>query len=192
MSQTIPQTFVLTVPNRQGGDPLQLFCQMDSTGLLIINGVSVSGLNLNTSGVTDSTNKRFVTDAQLTEIQNLTNLLSEQLLSSTPNVNLNSASATSLYTVPAAKSCVITKVVVRNASTSLTTASIAFGFNSPSFNNVIATATHTELTGNTLYSILSAKAGSTVGVAADVFSVLPTILQGAAATVTIDVYGYLF
>lgn len=114
------------------------------------------------------------------------------LLSSTSSVDMNTATATTLFTVPTGKSCVVTHVVVRNASTSLTTASYSFGFNSASFNDVIANATHTELTGATLYTVLSAKTGATRGVAADLFKVLMNTLQGGAATTTIDVFGYLF
>lgn len=113
-------------------------------------------------------------------------------LSSTSSVDMNTATATTLYTVPTGKSCIITHVIVRNASTSLTTASYSLGFNSAAFNNVIADATHTELTGSTLYTVLIAKAGATRGVAADTFKVLMNILQGGAATTTMDVYGYLF
>lgn len=114
------------------------------------------------------------------------------LLGSTASVDMNTATATTLYTVPPGKSCIISHVVVRAASTSLTTASYSFGFNSASFNDVIANATHTELTGSTLYTILSAKAGATRGAAGDAFKVLMNTLQGGAATTTIDVFGYLF
>jgi hypothetical protein len=116
----------------------------------------------------------------------------ETLLSTTASVNLNTATATTIYTVPSGKSCVVTKVVVRNASTSLTTASYSFGFNSAAFNNVIADATHTELTGNTLYSLIAAKTGATVGTTTQTFKVKANTLQGGAATVTIDVFGYVF
>lgn len=116
----------------------------------------------------------------------------DSLLSTTTGVDMNTATATTLYTVPTGKSCIITRVVVRAASTSLTTASYSFGFNSAAFDNIIANATHTELTGATLYTILSAKVGSTRGVAGDTFKVLMNTLQGGAATTTIDVFGYLF
>lgn len=112
-------------------------------------------------------------------------------LASVSGVDMNTATPTTLFTVPAGVSCIIERVVVRNASTSLTTASYSFGFNSATYNDVIADATHTELTGNTLYTILSAKIGAKRGAAADVFKVLMNVLQGGAATATIDVYGYL-
>ena len=119
-------------------------------------------------------------------------IVNEQQLSSTPLVNLNTAPATTLYTVPAGKSCIITRVIMRLASTSLTTVSVSFGFTTAAFADVIADATHTELTGNTLYTILIPKVGAFIGVAAATFKVLCNILQGGAATATIDVYGILF
>lgn len=107
-------------------------------------------------------------------------------------VNMNTATATLLYTVPAGKSCIITKVVVRLASVSLTTVSVSFGWTTAAWADVIANATHTELTGNTLYTVLIPMVGAKVGVAAGTFKVLCNTLQGAAATVTIDVFGYLY
>lgn len=116
----------------------------------------------------------------------------DALLATVASVDMNTATASALYTVPTGKSAIITRVVVRNASTSLTTASYSFGFNSATYNDVIADATHTELTGSTLYTALNAKAGAKVGVAGDILKVLMNILQGGAATTTIDVFGYLF
>ena len=116
----------------------------------------------------------------------------EVRLSTTPSVDMNAAPATTLYTCPSGRSCVITKVVVRNASTSLTTASYSFGWTTAAFADVIADATHTELTGATLYTRLEAKAGATLGTSTDTFKVLMNVLQGGAATTTIDVFGYTF
>jgi len=118
--------------------------------------------------------------------------IAEARLSTTPGVDMNTATPTTLYTCPSGRSCVITKVVVRNASTSLTTASYSFGWASAAFNDVIADATHTELTGATLYTRLDAKAGATLGTATGTFKVLMNTLQGGAATTTIDVFGYTF
>lgn len=114
------------------------------------------------------------------------------LLASVAGVDLNTATANTLYTVPTGRNAVIAYCVIRNVSTSLTTVSFSIGWNSATFNNVIADATHTELTGNTLYTILSAKIGATRGVAGDVLKLLDNILQGGAATCTVDVYGYLY
>jgi hypothetical protein len=48
------------------------------------------------------------------------------------------------------------------------------------------------LTGNTLYTIIIPIVGAKIGVAAAVMKLLDNILQGGAATVTVDVYGILF
>lgn len=175
--------------------------QIDTGGAL-----AVGGLATTTSGVTDTTNKRFVTDQELADISTLHPLAAltteltaigaqtgaETLLASVANVNLNSGTATTLYTVPTGKTAVITRLVIRNASTSLTTVSFSVGFNSTAFNNILADATHTELTGNTLYSILIAKAGAAIGAAAAVLKLLCNTLQGGAATCSVDIFGYLF
>lgn len=120
------------------------------------------------------------------------NTSSITLLASVSGVDLNTATANSLYTVPSGRTCVPTHIVIRNASTSLTTVSFSIGFNSAPFNNIVADATHTELTGATLYTVLVAKAGATVGNAGDILKLLDNVLQGGAATCTVDVYGYLF
>jgi hypothetical protein len=117
---------------------------------------------------------------------------SETLLATVPAVNLNTATPTTLYTVPVGKSCVVTRFVLRLASTSLSTVSLSIGWTGAAYNDLLADATHTELTGNTLYTILVPKVGSLVGVAAAVMKLLCNILQGVAATCTVDVYGYLF
>jgi len=117
-------------------------------------------------------------------------LSNEILLQSTKTVDMNTATATTLFTNSTGRTCVITKVIVRNASTSLTTASYSFGWNSAAFDDVIANATHTELTGSTLQTILLPKAGQKLGASAGTFKVLMNTLQGGAATATMDVYGY--
>lgn len=114
----------------------------------------------------------------------------EVLLKTTDSVNLNTATPTSLYTVPVGFQAVITRIVLRNPSISLTTVSLSIGFNSAAFNNVLANATHTELASAGLYTSLSAKAGATKGVAADLLKLLCNTLQGAAATCTVDIFGY--
>lgn len=114
----------------------------------------------------------------------------ERILATKDLANLNVTTKTSIFTVPTGYTAHITRIVVRNASTSLTTASFGFGFNA-SANDVDGSTTHTELTGSTLMSQIIVLSGSKVGVAADVFGVKCSIAQGAAATVSIDVFGYL-
>jgi len=106
-------------------------------------------------------------------------------------VNFNVTTKTSLFTVPPGKSCIITHMVTRAPSISLTTASWGFGFNANA-DDVAASATHTGLDGSTKYVLHAAKDASVRGAASDVFGVKCSVAQGAAATVTIDVFGYLF
>lgn len=114
------------------------------------------------------------------------------LLASVPAVNLNTSTPSTLYTAPTGRTAVITHFVLRLASTSLTTVSLSIGWNSATFNDVLANATHTELTGNTLYTVLNAKAGAAIGAAGSVLKLLCNTLQGGAATITVDVFGYLY
>lgn len=169
--------------------------------------LAVGGLQETTAGVEDSTDKRFVTDAQLAALDAMTDagmgdvaealagigelIGAETLLSSTPSVDLNTATATTLYTVPTGKSAIITRIVLRLASTSLTTVSLSIGFNSAAFNDVLANATHTELTGDTLFTVLSSKVGAKVGTTGQLLKLLCNTLQGGAATCTVDIFGYL-
>lgn len=128
--------------------------------------------------------------AQWATANTLQNATADMLLSSTASVDLNTTSKTTLYTVPAGKSAVITMVIIRAASTSLTTANYGLGFDAGG-SDVVTGATHTELTGATLYTKLQAKAGAKLGAAGDVFGLKCSVAQGAPATVTVDVYGYL-
>ncbi len=116
--------------------------------------------------------------------------LTEGLLNSSINVNMNSGAVQVIYTCPTGKFCVVTKVVVRNATVSLTTASYSFQWNTTG--DVITDATHPELTGSTLYTQLFPKVGSARGSAGATFDVLVSILQGSTASVVIDTFGYTF
>ncbi len=113
--------------------------------------LSVSGLLLSTAGVADSAGKCFVTDTELGNLVILQPLAAveaelaalaaqtgaETLLASVPTVNLNTAGAQNLYTVPAGKTAVVTKVVVRDASISLTTVKIALGYTGAGYTDVM-------------------------------------------------------
>lgn len=122
---------------------------------------------------------------------NITQSNGERMLSSTDSVNLNTTNKTTLFTVPAGKSCVITRVVVRAASTNLTTASFGFGFNANA-DDVDASSVHATLTGATIVDSILPLTGAVRGAAADAFGVKCSIAQGAPATVSVDVFGYLY
>lgn len=117
----------------------------------------------------------------------------EQLIASMTGANrvdVNTATAQLVYTVPTVgASFMVTRVIARNASTSLTTASWSIGYNNPNYDDVIASAVHAELTGNTVYSVVPAKAGAALGAAAAALYFKCSITQGAPAVMDLDVYG---
>ena len=115
----------------------------------------------------------------------------EQKLATVNSVDLNNVATPTLYTVPNEMKCYVTKIVVRKVSTSLTTVSFSIGWNSASYNNVLANASHTELTGAALATILNAMAGQTVGTPGQALCLKNNTLQGAPATCTIDIFGIL-
>lgn len=119
----------------------------------------------------------------------------EVMLSRTASVDMNPAGGTpvmaTLYTVPAGHSCIVTKVIVRNSSGNLTTASISFGFDANG-SDVIANATRTYLDAATKYGVIPAVNGAVRGAAAGTFKVAVNTKQGGAMTITVDVFGYLF
>lgn len=119
------------------------------------------------------------------------NTVATALIARVTGVDVNTATKQALYTVPTGKTLIVTGIVVRNVSTSLTTASFGFGFNANA-DDVLASEVWTELTGSTLYTCKLPKEGAIVGAASDVLGSKCTINQGAAATVTIEIYGILF
>lgn len=116
--------------------------------------------------------------------------VADSLLSSTA-IDLNAVAETTLFTVPAGKSCVITKVILRGASGALATASISFGFNTANADDVIANGVRT-LTGATNYEIIPAGSDSVRGAAAGTFKLDVQTAEGGALTAAIDVFGYLY
>lgn len=104
--------------------------------------------------------------------------------------NLNVLTKTTLYTVPTGFKLVVTRIVLRSASVSLTTASFGFGFDANA-TDVDTSSLHTELTGATLVSQIIPLAGAKIGSAADVLGIKCSIAQGVAATLVVDVFGVL-
>lgn len=111
------------------------------------------------------------------------------LLTSLAGVDYNNGSKSTIYTVPAGKSCVVHSIVVRNASASMGTNSVSYGFDANA-SNVIADSAYANLTGSTVYIAISSKNASTLGNAGDTFGII-TNTTNTAGTVTIDVFGYL-
>lgn len=181
----------LLINSKTGGPAVMLEVQ-EVGGVFVISGISVSGLGLTTAGVTDSLNKRFVTDAELTALQALTNKATEVMLAEGVVADLNSALPTDLYTVPGGKTAIITKIIMRGATVGLDTVQCSFGYNDPDYNDLIANGGHSDLTSATLYEIVRPQVSAALGVAASVLKLQPNVLQGVAASVTVDVIGYLF
>jgi len=111
-------------------------------------------------------------------------------LATVADVDVNVTTKTTIFTVPTGKKAIITHLIFRDASISLTTASWGIGFDAGAI-DVVADETYTELTGNTLLTIRQAKDGAKLGAAADILGLKCSIAQGAAATIDVDVFGYL-
>lgn len=106
------------------------------------------------------------------------------------NANLALATKQTVFTCPAGFICEITDVVFGRPSVSLATASISLGWNAGA-TDVVANATHTGLTGPTLYKKLTIIAtGAVRGAAGDVFGILAGTPQDPA-TAWVDAIGYL-
>ena len=113
------------------------------------------------------------------------------LLESVSGVDVNTTTKQTLFTVPVGKVAIITHIIVRNASVNLNTANGGFGFDAGG-SDVVAHEAYAELDGATKVKVFKADKGSVRGAAADILGSKCTTAQGAAATVDIDVFGYLF
>jgi len=164
-----------------GGAVMQLPVTIVPGAKAPVEGLTLSGLDLaiNASSPVFGANQQYALGV-------------ECKLATVKAVDMNTAPAQVLYTVPAGYQCNITKVVFRNCSGSLTTASVSFGFDAGG-TNVVATALHTGLTDSTHQDIALPKAGAVVGVAGTngTLSCIDSILQGGAMTVTLDIFGVL-
>jgi hypothetical protein len=120
----------------------------------------------------------------------------ELLLASVPGVDFDSTTAQNLYTVPAGKSCIITKVVIRNPTDAMDGAGFGFGFDAGG-SNWRSGLTDESFAGETnLFRVyLSPPIGenaAVIGAAGDVFKIKLAGAQGSPVTATIDVFGYTF
>jgi hypothetical protein len=117
--------------------------------------------------------------------------ITECLLGSLDDHDLNSTGETTIFTCPPGKSCIITRVVMRSASAAIGTASISFGWNTSNADDVIANAVKT-LTGAGYYEIIPAKSDAVIGTAGGTFKIDVNTAEGAADTADFDVFGYFF
>jgi hypothetical protein len=117
--------------------------------------------------------------------------LPQMKLATVDLVDLNNVATPALYTVPNEVSCIITAIVVRKASISLSTVSFSIGWTSASYNDVLANATHTELAGPTLATVLAPKTGMLIATPGSVLKLKNNTQQGAPATASFDIFGML-
>lgn len=110
----------------------------------------------------------------------------------TVDVNNDAVDAVIYGPVPTGKKFIVQDIIQRDASTSLTTASLSIGWNSTSYNDVVANATSTGLSAATIAKkMVIIATGAKMGAAGESLKVKINTEQGGAATVTFDVIGYL-
>ena len=120
--------------------------------------------------------------------------IADTLLASVPSVDLNAVAETTLFTCPAGKSCIITKVIIRfatGAGLPMGTMECSFGWNTGNADDVIANALRV-LTAATNYLIIAAEGDAEIGLTTGVFKIDVQVAEGAALTATVEVFGYLF
>jgi hypothetical protein len=109
-------------------------------------------------------------------------------LASVSDIDISTPLGTvSLFTVPEGYSCIITQILLREPSTSISSNSLRFGFNDPDYDDV---------SGGTTYTIATGGAAN-----ADLRATIPVGLSGQAlklyiendetATLKADIFGYL-
>jgi hypothetical protein len=187
----VPNFFIL-VEDSNGGAPYQMPAALNSLGQLVLTNVLTAGMRLTTAGVTDSVDKRFVTDVELAAINDYINEAPEESLQAfNVSVDMNEATKARqpLFTVPADVICIVTKVIIRDPSVSLDTASISFGYNAAG-NDLIADGKHTTLTTATSFVLVHVNTGGIIGNAGDVLAMVVNTKQNAVATAIVDVSAY--
>lgn len=124
----------------------------------------------------------------------------DNLLATVTGIDLNPTSSgtppedTNLFTVPAGKSCVITHIIFRNCNlgATLNTAEFGFGWNA-AVNDVITIGDKgASVDTQAKYRVLEADNGAVRGVATDVLKIRVNVIQGAACSMAVDVFGYLY
>lgn len=117
------------------------------------------------------------------------------LLSTTTGINAKTTGQTTIYTVPAGKTAIITQVIVRcTAASSITngpTASV--GYTSAAYTDIYAATNIAGLTATTAIFGYSTVGMSKNAVAATVIKLnISTASTGTSQTVAVDVIGYIF
>ena len=114
----------------------------------------------------------------------------ESLLATSAAIDLEVAAAHVVFTVPAGKTCVITKVVMRSATGACDSVKIRCQFTAAG--DVIALTGVLTLTITNNCIIFSPISNALMGVAAATFEVEVETVEDSAAEAIFDVFGYLF
>ena len=111
-------------------------------------------------------------------------------LSTASLVDFTTGTPTLIYTVPFGKSLVVTQIIIRTASASLTTVSISFGYN-VTCNDLFPNAMHTSVISNLKYRLITPDTSTSpiIGIAGSGLYVKANTPQ--PVTVTLEVFGYL-
>jgi len=116
------------------------------------------------------------------------NTIASTLLSTTTGVDMQTVASTTLYTVPAGKTAIITHIVIRNNSASLA------GGTDYDFTGWRQTVDLSGMTtASTTFRVIYATENTsyTATTAGTAFQITVSTGATAAGTATIDVYGYL-
>lgn len=150
----------------------------------------------NDSNVPQATNKD--TSPEFRSVVQTAPKHGEALLGSAASVNVGAVAANTLFTIPAGKNirgCVITRIVLRNASASFNQATdpvINVGWNAVA-QGVVASATLTSPTAAGKAYALTVKNEHTVGVVGDVLKLnVTTACTNDPTTCDVDVFGYYY
>ena len=145
---------------------------IDSGAMQLVTTQTVTGTKV-FSGAVSFTNKSVIT-----------------CLSTTASVNMKAgAGPTTLYTVPAGKTAIITHVVVRTISASLSGGS---SFSFTGWRQTVDLSAITSAFATSFICLDCNNAVYTPAVAASTFTITNTTGSTGDATATIDVFGYLF
>jgi len=116
----------------------------------------------------------------------------DSLLANSGEIAVDGVAETTLFTVPAGKSCIITKVIMHSPTAAIGQASISFGFNAGAGANDVITNGVRALTGATNYEIIPAKSDAVRGVAGGTFNMIINTPETAADKAKFAVYGFLY
>jgi hypothetical protein len=113
----------------------------------------------------------------------------DEFVHSMSGIDVSLTTKQQIFTVPAGKRAVVTRVVVRDASTSLSTATYNLGFDPTNADDVVSDPVTWD--GNALAAVVATIANPVpLGQAGDVFGLKTVAQEGSPQTIVVDVFGY--